>query len=84
MFLTRRLSNFLRSLCLGIAILSIGFNVRAGDADESDTTLHQLRIYEIFDGNKKLFHDRFRDHAMRIMASVLNLSICWNGRTSRP
>jgi hypothetical protein len=29
--------------------------------------VHQLRIYEIFDGNKQAFHDRFRDHAMRIM-----------------
>lgn len=31
------------------------------------TALHQLRIYEIFDENKRAFHDRFRDHAMRIM-----------------
>lgn len=30
--------------------------------------VHQLRIYEIFDNNKQAFHDRFRDHAMRIMA----------------
>lgn len=29
--------------------------------------VHQLRIYEIFDNNKQAFHDRFRDHAMRIM-----------------
>jgi hypothetical protein len=29
--------------------------------------VHQLRIYEIFDGNKQAFHDRFRDHALRIM-----------------
>ena len=31
--------------------------------------IHQLRIYEIFDQNKKAFHDRFRDHAWRIMRS---------------
>lgn len=30
--------------------------------------IHQLRIYEIFDGNKQAFHERFRDHALRIMA----------------
>jgi hypothetical protein len=30
--------------------------------------VHQLRIYEIFDSNKQVFHERFRDHAMRIMA----------------
>ena len=35
---------------------------------EQQNVIHQLRIYEIFDGNKKAFHDRFRDHAMRIMA----------------
>ena len=29
--------------------------------------IHQLRIYEIFEHNKQAFHDRFRDHAMRIM-----------------
>jgi len=29
--------------------------------------VHQLRIYEIFDNNKQAFHDRFREHAMRIM-----------------
>jgi hypothetical protein len=37
-------------------------------ADEQQNVIHQLRIYEIFDSNKKAFHDRFRDHAMRIMA----------------
>ena len=29
--------------------------------------IHQLRIYEIFEGNKAAFHARFRDHAARIM-----------------
>jgi hypothetical protein len=29
--------------------------------------IHQLRIYEIFDHNKVAFHERFRDHAARIM-----------------
>lgn len=29
--------------------------------------IHQLRIYEIFEHNKSAFHDRFRDHASRIM-----------------
>src|SRR6266487_1412195 len=31
--------------------------------------IHQLRIYEIFEQNKQAFHDRFRDHASRIMKS---------------
>lgn len=29
--------------------------------------IHQLRIYQIFDHNKQAFHQRFRDHAARIM-----------------
>lgn len=29
--------------------------------------VYQLRIYEIFEKNKGIFHERFRDHAMRIM-----------------
>jgi hypothetical protein len=37
-------------------------------AGGQQNVIHQLRIYEIFDGTKKAFHDRFRDHAMRIMA----------------
>lgn len=59
-----------------IAILSLlAITACAGLAQDSITRtieqqkpIHQLRIYEIFDGNKKAFHDRFRDHAMRIMA----------------
>jgi heme-degrading monooxygenase HmoA len=31
--------------------------------------IHQLRIYEIFDDNKQAFHDRFEEHAIRIMES---------------
>lgn len=29
--------------------------------------IHQLRIYEIVEPNRAAFHDRFRDHAARIM-----------------
>lgn len=29
--------------------------------------IHQLRIYEIFEHNKDAFHERFRDHAARLM-----------------
>jgi hypothetical protein len=36
--------------------------------ETSAARIHQLRIYEIFEHNKHAFHDRFRDHAARIMA----------------
>jgi NIPSNAP len=60
-----------RILIASIAILTLGVIVPQGSlisAGEQQNVIHQLRIYEIFDSNKKAFHDRFRDHAMRIMA----------------
>ena len=43
--------------------------------------VHQLRIYEIFDNNKQAFHDRFRDHAMRIMTKYdFNIVAMWEAK----
>jgi NIPSNAP len=39
-----------------------------GAVENASSVVHQLRVYEIFETNKRQFHDRFRDHAMRIMA----------------
>jgi len=53
------------------SIVTLTLTVIAGSftrAAESQNPIYQLRIYEIFDRNKMAFHDRFRDHAMRIMA----------------
>jgi hypothetical protein len=58
-------------LIASIAMLTVGVIVPErflASAGEPQNVIHQLRIYEIFDSNKKAFHDRFRDHAMRIMA----------------
>jgi hypothetical protein len=58
-------------LIASMVILTISVIVpqRSSASDgEQQNVIHQLRIYEIFDSNKKAFHDRFRDHAMRIMA----------------
>jgi NIPSNAP len=60
-----------RLLIVLTVILTVGIIVPQSSlsrADEQQGVIHQLRIYEIFDSNKKAFHDRFRDHAMRIMA----------------
>src|SRR5881392_3590136 len=69
------------------------------NAAEPQQVIHELRIYEIFDANKKAFHDRFRDHAMRIMAKYdfkivatweskktvePSLFTCLNGLTGKP
>jgi len=52
-------------------MLIVLMTVQAAVASDEPTkaqVIHQLRIYEIFDSNKQAFHDRFRDHASRIMA----------------
>lgn len=48
----------------------------------SGSTVHQLRIYEIFEHNKAAFHERFRDHAMRIMAKYdFKILTMWEAKT---
>ncbi|NZA28486.1 NIPSNAP family protein [Luteimonas sp. SJ-92] len=37
------------------------------EAEAEAGPVHQLRIYRIFDETRAAFHDRFRDHAARIM-----------------
>ncbi|MBB6093749.1 hypothetical protein HNQ60_002630 [Povalibacter uvarum] len=56
-------SRFLSALTLIAAFAAPATTLAA-----ESTPVHQLRIYEIFDNNKTAFHDRFRDHAARIMA----------------
>ena len=54
-----------------IVILTVGVVVSQRSLSglgKRQSVIHQVRIYEIFDRNKQAFHDRFRDHAMRIMA----------------
>ncbi len=60
-----------RLLIVLTVILTVGVIIprrSLSRAREQQSVIHQLRVYEIFDSNKKAFHDRFRDHAMRIMA----------------
>jgi heme-degrading monooxygenase HmoA len=43
--------------------------------------IHELRIYEIFDHNKMAFHNRFREHASRIMKGYgFNIIGTWETR----
>lgn len=44
--------------------------------------IQQLRIYEIFEHNKAAFHERFRDHAWRIMRTYgFDIAGMWESRT---
>ena len=46
--------------------------------------LYQLRIYEIFEHNKAAFHDRFRDHAARIMRTYgFEIVSMWETQTDK-
>jgi len=73
-----------RVLIASIFILIVGVIVpqrSLSRAGEQQSVIHQLRIYEIFDSNKKAFHDRFRDHAMRIMARYdFNILAMWESK----
>ena len=71
-----------RILIASIAILTFSVIVSSlASASEPRSVIHQLRIYEIFDVNKKAFHDRFRDHAMRIMARYdFKIVAIWESR----
>jgi heme-degrading monooxygenase HmoA len=43
--------------------------------------VHQLRIYEVFKDNKSAFHERFRDHAARIMKKYgYNIISIWESQ----
>ena len=59
-----------RAIVYALAATAVLWRVDASAARDGANTpvVHQLRIYQIFDNNKREFHERFRDHAMRIMA----------------
>lgn len=59
---------FLKRTGWMMAVLLFAVLSLPASADEPQQAVHQLRIYEIFENNKQAFHQRFRDHAMRIMA----------------
>jgi hypothetical protein len=47
--------------------------------------IHPLRIYEIFEHNRQAFHERFRDHAARIMRSYgFRIVAMWEAKGERP
>lgn len=58
------LLRWLAACALAPALLHPG----AVRAEGTPAPIHQLRVYEIFDDTREAFHDRFRDHAARIMA----------------
>lgn len=64
-----RIKTFMRIALVIVFIIVMNTNVSLSQisVEATGSVIHQLRIYEIFDSNKTAFHERFRDHAMRIM-----------------
>ena len=63
-----------------ILVLFATFAVKAQNA--TITPIYQLRVYEIFEKNKKDFHDRFRDHAMIIMKKYnFKITSVWESKS---
>jgi heme-degrading monooxygenase HmoA len=67
--LARPSARLIAPVFLTLALLnpSADATVSSRDRPTADEPVLQLRIYEIFEDNKDAFHERFRDHAMRIM-----------------
>jgi hypothetical protein len=64
------------SVALLILLVSVSRQVLA----ESEV-IHQLRIYQLFDDTREAFHERFRDHAQRIMARYdFHIVAMWESR----
>ena len=61
--------------------LMLAIQLAAPKPAQCPAGVQQLRIYEIFEGNKAAFHDRFRDHAQRIMKRYgFNIVTMWESR----
>ena len=68
-----------RILPVVLMILSTGVSPRALAESE---VIHQLRIYRLFDDTRQAFHERFRDHAQRIMGRYdFHIVAMWKSRT---
>lgn len=68
--------------CAILWILLLLAAIAHGEArSDPASPIHQLRIYEIFDDTRVAFHDRFRDHAARIMAKYgFKIVAMWESR----
>lgn len=70
-----------RSALLAAALTAAAAFAIPAPATEQPTMIEQLRIYEIFDGNKDAFHARFRDHAARIMKTHgFDIAAMWEAK----
>ena len=66
---------------IAAALTAAALSTIPTSATERTTMIEQLRIYEIFEGNKEAFHARFRDHAARIMKTYgFDIAAMWEAK----
>jgi hypothetical protein len=69
------------TLAMLILFAGIGLS-QAAAAEDGKQVVHQLRIYELFEDTREAFHERFRDHAQRIMERYdFRIVAMWESRT---
>jgi len=69
------------SACLALGALAAAPAI-AADPVRQDGPIHQLRIYRIYDQTRIAFHERFRDHAARLMAGHgFDIVAMWESRS---
>jgi hypothetical protein len=69
---------------LAMLVLFAGIGLpRDSAAEDKPQVVHQLRIYELFEDTREAFHERFRDHARRIMERYdFRIVAMWESRTA--
>lgn len=65
---TQRRTTSIARTGLAAALFAVALHGMLVRAETPPAPVHQLRIYEVPRENREVFHDRFRDHAARIMA----------------
>jgi hypothetical protein len=69
---------------LAMLVLVAGTGLpRDSVAEDDPQVVHQLRIYELFEDTREAFHERFRDHAQRIMERYdFRILAMWESQTA--
>ena len=75
-------TKILTIVLISMAVLVSGFISYNTSLKKEDKPIHQLRIYEIPKDNLQVFHNRFRDHAHRIMKKYdFEIVSIWESKT---
>lgn len=78
---SRKLNTFAGLIAALFIMFSFGY---ANAKSVAEKPVHQLRIYEIPKENREVFHERFKDQAMRIMKKYgFNIVAIWESENDQ-